>query len=63
MASIDHRALVIKGSQFYANTDEEHDPLFFRTTYAAAPSDKIHEAIRRFGEAVRSSFKLEKRGT
>ncbi|KAL2674014.1 hypothetical protein Neosp_012460 [[Neocosmospora] mangrovei] len=59
MASIEHRALVIKGSFFYANKAEEHDTLFFRTTYAAAPSDKIHEAIRRFGDAVRESFGLE----
>ncbi|KAH7129259.1 pyridoxal phosphate-dependent transferase [Dactylonectria macrodidyma] len=58
MSSIDHRALVIKGSFFYANKDEKHDTLFFRTTFAAAPSDKIHEAIRRFGDAVRSSFGL-----
>ncbi|KAH7254912.1 Aromatic/aminoadipate aminotransferase 1 [Fusarium solani] len=59
MTSIEHRALVIKGSFFYANKAEEHDALFFRTTYAAAPSDKIHEAIRRFGDAVRESFGLE----
>ncbi|KAJ3543437.1 hypothetical protein NM208_g3577 [Fusarium decemcellulare] len=62
-ASIEHRALVIKGSQFYANREEQHDTLFFRTTYAAAPSDKINEAIRRFGDAVRSSFKLEQQET
>ncbi|RSM03852.1 hypothetical protein CDV31_010318 [Fusarium ambrosium] len=59
MASIEHRALVIKGSFFYAKKAEEHDTLFFRTTYAAAPSDKIHEAIRRFGDAVREIFRLE----
>ncbi|RMJ20272.1 hypothetical protein CDV36_000028 [Fusarium kuroshium] len=59
MASIEHRALVIKGSFFYANKAEEHDTLFFRTMYAAAPSDKIHEAIRRFGDAVREIFRLE----
>lgn len=59
MASIDHGALVIKGSNFYANKDEEHDTLFFRSTFAAAPFDKIHEGIRRFGDAVRSSFKLQ----
>ena len=61
MTSIEHRALVIKDSQFYANKYEKHDTLFFRTTYAAAPPDKINEAIRRFGDAVRSSFGLESR--
>jgi aromatic amino acid aminotransferase I / 2-aminoadipate transaminase len=58
MASINHGALVMRGSWFYANTDDEHDTLFFRATYAAAPFEKIQEAIRRFGEAVRESFGL-----
>jgi len=38
--------------------DVEHDTLFFRATYAAAPFEKIQEAIRRFGDAVRVSFGL-----
>ncbi|CAI6038343.1 unnamed protein product [Clonostachys chloroleuca] len=59
MASIDQGALVIKGSQFYANKEENHDTLYFRSTYASAPPDKINEAIRRFGTAVRSVFKLK----
>ncbi|KAG5809355.1 hypothetical protein H9Q74_008172 [Fusarium xylarioides] len=58
MSSIEHRALVIKGSFFYANKAEEHDTLFFRATYAAAPAEKIHDGIRRFGDAVRASFGL-----
>lgn len=58
MASINHGALVMRGSWFYANTDDTHDTLFFRATYAAAPFEKIQEAIRRFGEAVRESFGL-----
>ncbi|KAG4277095.1 aromatic amino acid aminotransferase I [Fusarium proliferatum] len=58
MSSIKYRALVIKGSFFYANKAEEHDTLFFRATYAAAPADKIHEGIRRFGDAVRANFGL-----
>ncbi len=58
MASIAHGALVMRGSWFYAEKDVEHDTMFFRATYAAAPFDKIHEAIRRFGMAVRESFQL-----
>lgn len=60
MAVIEHGALVMRGSWFYAEKDVEHDTMFFRATYAAAPFEKIQEAIRRFGEAVRESFRLEK---
>ena len=56
MASIDHGALVMRGSWFYAENDIPHDTMFFRATYAAAPFDKIQEAIKRFGDAVRESF-------
>lgn len=59
MASIEKGALVMRGSWFYAQADVEHDTMFFRATYAAAPFDKIQEAIKRFGEAVRESFGLE----
>jgi len=48
----------MRGSWFYAQNDVEHDTLFFRATYAAAPFDKIQEAIKRFGDAVRVSFGL-----
>ncbi|KAF2099648.1 PLP-dependent transferase [Rhizodiscina lignyota] len=58
MASIEHGSLVMRGSWFYAENDIEHDTMFFRATYAAAPSDKIVEAIKRFGDAVRESFGL-----
>lgn len=51
-------ALAMKGTWFYAADDDEHDTMFFRTTYAAAPFDKINEAIRRFGEAIRDEFNL-----
>lgn len=57
---IDHGALVMRGSWFYANNEEEHDTLFFRATYAAAPAEKIDEGIRRLGEAVREEFGLGK---
>lgn len=55
---VDHGALVMRGSWFYAQQDVEHDTMFFRATYAAAPGDKIQEAIKRFGDAVRESFGL-----
>lgn len=59
---IEEGCLVMKGSWFYADPAAEHDTLFFRATYAAAPSDKIQEAIRRFGVAVRKSFGLVEDG-
>ena len=58
MASIEHGALVMRGSWFYAENDVQHDTMFFRATYAAAPFDRIQEAIKRFGDAVRESFGL-----
>ena len=60
MASIDHGTLVMRGSWFYADAHAQHDTMFFRATYAAAPSDKIEEAIKRFGDAVRASFGIIK---
>ncbi|KAF2204481.1 aromatic amino acid aminotransferase 1 [Delitschia confertaspora ATCC 74209] len=56
---IDHGAMIMRGSWFYASHEEEHDALFFRATYAAAPGEKIEEAIRRVGEALRGEFGLE----
>lgn len=56
LASIAKGALVMKGSFFYADDEIPHDTMFFRATYAAAPFDKIVEAVRRFGEAVREQF-------
>lgn len=60
MRVIEHGALVMRGSWFYADADEEHHTLFFRATYAAAPAEKIDEGIRRLGEAVREEFGLGK---
>jgi aromatic amino acid aminotransferase I len=59
MRVIDHGALVMRGSWFYADPDSEHNTLFFRMTYAAAPGEKIEEGVRRFGEAVREEFGLK----
>jgi aromatic amino acid aminotransferase I / 2-aminoadipate transaminase len=58
LKSIEHKALVLRGSWFSAEREAKHDTMFFRATYAAAPLDKIQEAIRRFGEALRDSFQL-----
>lgn len=33
--------------------------MFFRATYAAAQFDKIDEAIKRFGNAIREEFALK----
>lgn len=60
MRVIDHGALVMRGSWFYASEEDEHDTLFFRATYGAAKADQIEEAVRRFGEAIRVEFKLGK---
>ncbi|KAB2577764.1 putative amino transferase protein [Lasiodiplodia theobromae] len=58
LSAVDKGALVIRGSWFYAEPDAAHDKMFFRASFAAAPADKIQEAIRRFGEALRESFQL-----
>lgn len=50
--------LVARGSWFRAEQDMEPNELFFRVTFAAATAENITEAIRRFGDAVRESFKL-----
>ncbi|KAF2705359.1 aromatic amino acid aminotransferase 1 [Pleomassaria siparia CBS 279.74] len=59
MRVIEKNALVMRGSWFYANAEEDHQTMFFRATYAAAPAEKIDEGIRRFGEAIRAEFGLE----
>jgi aromatic amino acid aminotransferase I len=58
--NIQHGTMCMRGSWFYADAEESHDTLFFRATYAAAPSDKMEEGIRRLGESVREEFGLEK---
>lgn len=57
--SIDLGSLIIPGSYFYAESNIEHDTLFFRATYAAAPFEQIDMAIERFGRAVRIVFGME----
>ncbi|TPX08929.1 uncharacterized protein E0L32_009633 [Thyridium curvatum] len=55
---IDKGVLVARGSWFVAEHGRPPTNLFFRATYAAAQPDKMTEAIRRFGKAVRESFRL-----
>jgi aromatic amino acid aminotransferase I / 2-aminoadipate transaminase len=58
LSSINHGVLLMCGSWFTAEKNAVSDTLFMRATYAAAPSDKINEAIRRFGESLRENFGL-----
>ena len=60
-AGVDRGVLAAKGSWFRAEADGGKD-LHFRMTFAAESLDKIKEAIRRLGEAVRAVFLLEENG-
>jgi aromatic amino acid aminotransferase I / 2-aminoadipate transaminase len=51
--------LVARGSWFRTEKETEQSGLYFRATFAAATPQNMSEAIRRFGQAVRESFKLE----
>jgi aromatic amino acid aminotransferase I len=57
LAAVEKGVLCSRGSWFRAQrgTDTE---MFFRTTFAAASSGDISEAMRRFGEALRDEFGL-----
>lgn len=57
---VSHGTLLMKGSWFRAEPDGTDDKLFLRGTYAAAPADKIVEAVKRLGDAVRYSFGVGK---
>ncbi len=50
--------LVARGSWFRAEHDKPPTGLFFRTTFAAATPKDMTEAIRRFGGAIRESYRL-----
>ncbi|KAK6582378.1 hypothetical protein PZA11_004786 [Diplocarpon coronariae] len=56
LAAVDKGVLVSKGSWFVAERDFVQTEMFFRATFAAAPEEKMIEAIERFGVAVRESF-------
>ncbi|CAN8099461.1 unnamed protein product [Discula destructiva] len=55
---IEQGVLVARGSWFTAEHDKPPKDLFFRATFAAAAPEAMREAIRRFGEAVRASYRL-----
>lgn len=55
---IDKGVLVARGSWFTAEHDKPPKGLFFRATFATASAENMNEAIRRFGEAVRASYRM-----
>jgi aromatic amino acid aminotransferase I len=57
-ACVRHGTLLMKGGWFCADKIAKRNTMFFRATYAAAQFDKIDEAIRRFGNAVREEFEI-----
>ena len=56
---IGHGVLVGRGSWFRAEQDKPPTGLYFRATYASATPDQVTEAVRRFGQAVRESFRMQ----
>ncbi|KAI7308976.1 aromatic amino acid aminotransferase 1 [Hortaea werneckii] len=56
LKNVEFKTLLMKGSWFRAEQDQELQAMFFRATYAAAPFEQIEEAIQRFGRAVRDVF-------
>lgn len=59
LSCVDNGVLCSKGSWFLGDKEAEPRKLFFRTTFAAASSDKMAEAIQRLGAAVRKSYGME----
>lgn len=49
----------VPGSWFQSDPDEILPTMFVRLTYAALDVEKMPEAIRRFGTALRQEFKLD----
>lgn len=58
--AINGGTLTSKGSWFRAERGNPGNEMFFRTTFAAATDEQVDEAIRRFGEALRTVFGLRK---
>jgi len=59
-AIVKHGTLLMKGSWFCPEGQKDGDAMFFRATYAATPLGDIKEGVRRFGEALRDVFGLQK---
>lgn len=57
--TIQHGALVARGSWFSVSQDEPLQDVFFRITFAAAPLDQIAVAVERFGKALKDAFRLD----
>ncbi|KAI9891023.1 MAG: Aromatic/aminoadipate aminotransferase 1 [Vezdaea aestivalis] len=58
-AAVGSGVLVLPGSWFRADKDEaKSNRMFWRATFAAAASEQMDEAMRRFGAAVREVFGL-----
>lgn len=57
-AAISKGVLCSLGSWFRAQKGSDTE-VFFRTTFAAAPAEKVEEAISRFGEALREEFGID----
>ncbi|OKL58059.1 hypothetical protein UA08_06677 [Talaromyces atroroseus] len=55
-AAVDRGALLCRGSWFRADKNMAEEKMFFRATFAAASAEKMQEAIKRFGEALRAEF-------
>ncbi|KAK1769844.1 PLP-dependent transferase [Phialemonium atrogriseum] len=56
---IEKGVLVGRGSWFRAEHDRALTEMFFRATYAAATPENMTEAIRRFADAIRHSYRLK----
>ncbi|KAL6249102.1 Aromatic/aminoadipate aminotransferase 1 [Rhinocladiella similis] len=54
----DQGVLIAKGSWFRAQRGTDHE-LFFRMTFAAAPAEKMREAVEKVGVAIRKEFDME----
>ena len=57
LAVVDEGVLLAKGSWFRAQRGSDTE-LFFRTTFAAAPAEKIVTAVEKVGKAIRREFGL-----
>jgi aromatic amino acid aminotransferase I len=62
LAAVAKGVLCSRGSWFRAQKGSDTQ-LFFRTTFAAAPAEKIFAAIQRFGEALREEFGIVEAAT
>ncbi|KAJ3543634.1 hypothetical protein NM208_g3474 [Fusarium decemcellulare] len=52
--AIEHGALVARGSWFTASKEDQCSETFYRATFAAAPLEKVEEAVKRSQKALKS---------